>query len=214
MKRFLINEGYAFLLILVFVASGCTPQGDPAIGRSGFNDAFDRTSVGDDWNNTGGPYEIQNGMLHIRGAHNKPLWLKRVLPRDVRVEFDVRSDTPDGDIKVELFGDGVSRAETASYTATSYVVIFGGWNNSLNVLARMNEHGADRVVGPVNKVTIGHTYRMKIERRGNTITAWADNQQLVKLVDPDPLSGKGHDHFAFNNWQADLWFDNVSITPI
>jgi len=134
--------------------------------------------------------------------------------KDIRVEFDVRCDTPDGDIKVELFGDGVSRAEAASYTATSYVVIFGGWNNSLNILARMDEHAKDRVVGPVYKVTPGHIYRMKVERRGNAVAAWADNRQLVKLVDPDPLFGRGHDHFAFNNWQSDLWFDNLRITPL
>ncbi len=28
------------------------------------------------------------------------------------------------------------------------------------------------------------------------------------------LSGPGHDHFAFNNWASDLWFDNLRITPL
>ncbi|MBN1655098.1 MAG: hypothetical protein JXA30_15120 [Deltaproteobacteria bacterium] len=204
-----------FIEVSLFIfLCGCTPQSDPAIGQSGFKDDFERETLGAQWNNTGGPYEIRNGMLHVQGARNKPLWLRRVLPRDVRVEFDVRSDTPDGDIKIELFGDGVSSAETASYTATSYVVIFGGWNNSLNVIARMDEHAKDRVVGPSYKVNPGQTYRMKAERRGETITAWADKRELAKMVDPKPLSGRGHDHFAFNNWRSDLWFDNLAITPI
>ncbi len=201
-------------LVLALAFGACTPQGDPAIGPGGFHDAFDRADLGTQWLNTGGPYTIRDGMLHVRGARNKPLWLRRTLPRDVRVSFDVRSDSPEGDIKVELFGDGVSKAETISYTATSYVVIFGGWNNSLNVLARMNEHGEDRVVGPAYKVVQGKTYHMKIERRGATIKAVVDDHELVKMTDPHPLEGSGHDHFGFNDWQSELWFDNLRIDPL
>jgi hypothetical protein len=202
------------VLFCLLAVGSCTPQRDPAIGKAGYSDSFDRKQVGTDWHNTGGPYEIRDGMLHVRGARNKPLWLRRTLPRDVRIEFDVRSDSPEGDIKIEVFGDGVSKAEQASYTATSYVVIFGGWNNSLNVLARLDEHGSDRVVGPKYPVESGRTYRMKIERRGKTIQAWADDHLLAKMEDPEPLEGRGHSHFAFNNWQSDLWFDNLRISPL
>jgi len=34
------------------------------------------------------------------------------------------------------------------------------------------------------------------------------------MSDPNPLQGRGHDHFGFNNWQSDLWFDNLKITPL
>lgn len=192
----------------------CTPQGDPGLPTGGFSDDFDRPQLGDAWNNTGASYRIVDGQLIVDGARNKPLWLKRTLPHDVSIEFDVKSDSPEGDIKAEVFGDGVSKAESTSYTATSYVVIFGGWKNALNVLARMNEHGDDRVVGPAYKVVPGRTYRMKIERRGATITAWVDDHKLVSLTDPDPLSGPGHDHFGFNNWQAKLTFDNLRVRPL
>ncbi|HKU40112.1 MAG TPA: family 16 glycoside hydrolase, partial [Polyangiales bacterium] len=178
--------------------SACTPQGDPGLPPHGFRDDFERKDLGDDWSNTGANYRIVDGQLKIDGARNKPLWLRRKLPHDVRIEVDVRSDSPDGDIKLEIFGDGVSKAEKISYTATSYVVIFGGWHNSLNVLARMDEHAKDRVVGADYKVVPGQTYHMKIERRGATITAWVDDRKLVSMTDPEPLSGPGHDHFAFN----------------
>jgi hypothetical protein len=203
------------LLVLALSATvaACVPRGDPAISGT-FTDNFDRSELGPLWRNTGGSYQIVDGKLRIRGARNKPLWLKRTLPRDVRIEVDVRSESPEGDIKLEVFGDGTSKATDVSYTATSYVVIFGGWNNSKNVLARMDEHAADRVEGPRRKVEVGRTYHMKIERKGDTITAWADGQLLVKMTDPDPLWGPGHDHFAFNNWQSELWFDNLTITPL
>lgn len=211
-----VNSAPIARLVLAasFLAAACTPQGDPAIGPSGFTENFDRAQLGELWHNTGGPWEIRDGKLHVRGARNKPLWLRRTLPRDVRIEVDVRSESLEGDIKVEVFGDGSSKAESESYTATSYVVIFGGWNNSMNIIARMDEHAADRAVGPRRRVEPGQTYRLKIERRGDTITAWVDDQELAKMTDPEPLEGRGHDHFAFNNWESDLWFDNLRITPL
>ena len=202
------------LLVSAFWLLGCTAQGDPSLAGQGFSDDFQRKELGPEWNSTGGGYSIRSGQLRVRGARNKPLWLKRKLPRDVRIEFDVRSESPGADIKVELFGDGVSKAETTSYTATSYVVIFGGWDNTLNVIARMNEHGDDRVVGPPYKVVQGKTYRMKIERRGAMLRAWAGDHQLGVMRDPDPLEGPGHDHFAFNDWEAELWFDNLRIVAL
>jgi len=206
-------SGSLGVILLVLGVVGCTPQGDPGIG-SGYIDRFERSQLGKDWNRTGGNWRIEGGELHVRGARNHPLWLLRTLPRDVRVEFDVRSETPDGDIKVEIFGDGASFAKTDSYKATSYIVIFGGWNNSRNVLARMDEHGADRVEGAPRKVEAGRLYHFLIERVGARLSVWVDDEVLLKMGDPDPLQGRGHDHFGFNNWQSDLWFDNLEITPL
>lgn len=199
---------------LLLLSVGCTPQGDPAIGPTGFADDFEREELGEVWHSTGGPYRIRDGQLSIRGAKNRPLWLRRTLPRDVRIEFDARSESPEGDIKVEVFGDGVSKAETESYTATSYVVLLGGWGNSTNAIARMDEHGSDRVMGPKRPIEPHRTYRIAIERRGQTFAVFVDGKKMMEMVDPEPLAGRGHDHFAFNNWQSDLVFDNLKITPL
>ena len=94
------------------------------------------------------------------------------------------------------------------------MVIFGGWNNSMNIIARMDEHADDRAVGQRQRIEPGTTYHIKIERRGNTITSWLDDRQIAQMEDPEPLWGRGHDHFAFNNWQSDLYFDNLVITPL
>ena len=198
---------------VVVLVLGCTPQGDPGIG-AGFSDDFERGQLGAAYQKTGGNWRIRDGELHVKGARNHPLWLLRTLPPDVRVEFDARSESPEGDIKVEVFGDGASYAKEDSYSATSYVVIFGGWDNSRNVLARMDEHGDDRVVGEARKVEPGATYRFRIERIGGTLKVWVDGDILLQMDDPEPLRGRGHDHFGFNNWQSDLWFDNLNVTPL
>jgi len=200
-------------LTLALVLTGCTPQGDPGIG-SGFSDDFERVQLGQAYDKTGGNWRIENGQLRVHGAKNHPLWLLRTLPRNVRVDFDVRSESTDGDIKVELFGDGASHATSDRYEATSYIIIFGGWNNSKNVLARLDEHGEDRVVGPARKVEPGRTYHFRIERVGGTLSVWVDGDVLLEMVDDEPLWGRGHDHFGFNNWQSDLWFDNLKVTPL
>ncbi len=199
--------------VLLLGLASCTPQGDPGIG-AGYTDHFERAQLGQDWKKTGGNWRIERGELRVRGARNHPLWLLRTLPHDVRVEFNVRSETPDGDIKVEIFGDGASYAKTESYKATSYVIIFGGWNNTRNVLARMDEHGADRVEGAPRKVEPGRVYHFRIERVGAKLSVWVDDELLLEMSDPEALEGRGHDHFGFNNWQSDLWFDNLKITPL
>jgi hypothetical protein len=199
--------------VLLCLLAGCTPQGDPGIG-TGFSDDFERTQIGSAYEATGGNWRIENGELRVQGAKNHPLWLLRTLPREVRVEFDVRSESPDGDIKVEIFGDGASFAKSDSYTATSYVIIFGGWNNSRNVLARMDEHGHDRVVGKQRKVEPGRVYRFRIERMDGIVTVWVDDEVLMQMEDSEPLQGRGHDHFGFNNWQSNLCFDNLKVTPL
>ena len=55
------------------------------------------------------------------------------LPKDVRIEFDVRSEGADGDIKWEAFGDGRNHA-------SGYVFIFGGWHNREVRIAKLDEH--------------------------------------------------------------------------
>jgi len=74
--------------------------------------------------------------------------------------------------------------------------------------------GDDRSQGKPRKVQIGKTYRFRIERIGGTLSVWVDQDFLVEMDDPAPLAGRGHDHFGFNNWQSDLWFDNLKLTPL
>jgi hypothetical protein len=191
---------------------------------TGFQDDFERAELGANWRSRIGVWRLEEGQLCVASARNRPLWLARVLPDNASIEFSARAGSAEGDIKVELWGDGASAATGNSYNdATSYLAILGGWRNSLHVLARLDEHApnrleiklepnrADSLHGPVIE---GRTYRFRIERRdGRTLQWFVDDQLVLGFPDPEPLRGPGHDHFGFNNWQARVCFDDVRVSP-
>jgi len=181
---------------------------------------------GPDWVATSpGAWHVEGGRLCGEHARNHGIWLKRVLPPDARIEFDAVSQSPDGDLKAEYWGDGTSYATALSYTnATSYLTIFGGWHNTFHVLARINEHATDRKEITVDKnsddprekpVMAGQLYHFKVERSdGKTVRWWVDGNEMLTYPDPAALVGTGHDHFGFNDWDAKVCFDNVRIVPL
>jgi farnesoic acid O-methyltransferase len=173
--------------------------------------------LGDVFYATGDGYRGERGALSAHGAHNHPLWLRKKLPRDVRIDLDAWSTEPHGDLKVEVFGDGHSfDPDGGRYTATGYEVIFGGWFNSRSIIARLDEHGADMAARTEPRVVPGRRYHWRIERRGKTITWFIDDlaTPFLRYEDPRPLDGAGHEYFGFNNWETDTWFDNLVIAPL
>ena len=170
-------------------------------------------------------WRVENGKLCVDNAHNHGVWLNRTLPINARIEFDAWAMTDDGDLKAELWGDGKSYATGSSYTnATSYLAVLGGWHNTLQVLARLDEHGTDRKAIPIVKETDdprqravqrGQLYQFKIERTDGRTVRWSVNGvEYLTWNDPQPLAGQGHDHFGFNEWEAKVCFDNVKVTPL
>jgi hypothetical protein len=188
-------------------------------------DGFDRADLGAEWNATSPEWRIQGGRLCAQNAHNHPAWLKRKLPVNARIEFDASSSSPDGDLKVEVWGDGKSFAKGTSYNdATSYLAIFGGWKNQFHVLARIDEHATDRPQVKVDPsgadlkampVKPGRVYHFKVERAdGKTIRWLVDDIEIITFTDPAPLKGDGHDHLGFNDWEVPVCFDNLQITSL
>jgi hypothetical protein len=107
--------------------------GAPVNAAVPYEDAFDRATPGDSWWSNGGLWRIVDGQLYSPGVGNNPLWLKARLPPDVRVEFDVRSEGSDGDVKWEMYGDGRNHS-------TGYVFLFGAWHNRESRICKLDEH--------------------------------------------------------------------------
>jgi hypothetical protein len=176
-----------------------------------FTDEFERTSLGEHWRTTGDGVRLDGGTLVVEGLHNHPVWLTRPLPEAYRVEFTAWTEGDDGDIKVELSGDGVSAAKSVNYVSTGYVVVFGGWNNRISVIARLDEHGKDRLEVDAPKVEPGRRYRFAITKAGGEITWSLDGAELARYEDPKPLTGPEHRYFAFGGWEAKVAFDDLRI---
>jgi hypothetical protein len=201
------------LALLAGLAAGCRTKDPPISGP--FRDDFERADPGPSWNLTGPEYRISAGKLTVANAYNHPAWLRRKLPHDVVIDLDAVSRSPAGDLKVELFGDGESfDPDKGGYTSTGYVLIFGGWHNSLSVICRNNEHDDGRKAERRDvRVQPGRTYHWTISRRGGTIEWKIDGQPFLSWTDPDPLAGSGHEYMAVNDWESDVSFDNLEVRP-
>ncbi|MHB8416434.1 MAG: DUF6250 domain-containing protein [Myxococcales bacterium] len=216
--------GIAALVNLPVLALAVRPAATTTveITSKGFTDDFDRPELGDNYWSTGGYWRIAGGELLSPGAHNNPLWLRAALPDDVQVDFDARSESPDGDIKCEIFGNGYDHA-------SGYILIFGGWNNSVTAIARLDEHGVpvdSQVPEPMPNrgrvrvqrldmhVEPHRTYHWTVKRKGMTLSWYLDGQIVLQLIDPEPLHGSGNDRFAFSTWDTDVFYDNLKVAPL
>ncbi len=202
--------------LVLLVLSACKVKDPPPI-RELWTDGFERDVVGGTYYASGDGYRVANGALGARGAKNHPLWLRRKIPRDVRIELDTWSTDARGDIKIEVFGDGHSfDPDGGAYLATGYELIFGGWSNSKSIIARLDEHDKDVTQRTEPKVVPNQRYHWKIERKANQLTWYIDDMErpFLQLVDARPLEGMGHEYLGFNNWETDTWFDNLVISPL
>jgi hypothetical protein len=184
-------------------------------GTEIFRDEFDGSELGPHWHATAAEgVVVEHGVVKVKELKNHPLWLDVALPDDVRIELDVWAQDEEGDVKIELAGDGKSVATSVNYIASGYVLVFGGWNNTLHVIARKNEHGRDRATATEPTVTPGRRYHFVITRSGGDILWEVDGKELLSFEDPTPLRGAGHDRFALSAWDAETHFDNVVIEAL
>jgi hypothetical protein len=208
-----LGLGVRLSFALCFVGTGCRAQ-DPKI-TAPFVDQFERAELGPSWNATSPQYHVAGGKLAVANAYNHPAWLRERLPPDAVIDLDVSSASPVGDIKIEIYGDGQSfDHDHAAYTSTGYVLIFGGWHNSLSVICRLHEHDDGRKVQRTEpRVQPGRTYHWTVTRRGSTIDWKIDGQPFLTWTDPEPLAGAGHEYLGLNDWESAVTIDNLSIKP-
>ena len=200
--------GIALAMAAVLGGAGCLPRSDDKTTLSApFQDDFARKDLGPQWVKRGGSWRILDDALSTSGDHNIPLWLDVPLPTNVRVEVSVMSRAPQFDAKLEIFGDGVRHE-------SGYIVILGGWNNTITTIARLNEHERTRV--EVRRPwEPNRKYRWKVERtNGKDVVLSVDDVEIVRYVDTDPLVGRRNNRLAFTSWESDVRYDDLVITPL
>lgn len=201
------------LAIALMVGTGCREKLEPIV--SDFNETFERSALGASWRDTGGKYRIERGELTTREAQHHPLWLRRRLPKDVSIEFDVHTPGQDGDIRVVLFGDGKSTNPNVDGCQSSgYELVFGGWKNQLSVICRAGQadggHQRARSDWPVIP---DRTYHFYITRKDGIVAWYIDGHEMLTWTDPDPLIGPEHEAFGFDGGRSEVYFDNLVVGP-
>jgi hypothetical protein len=197
------------LLCLALLTAACMPKtADDASGiKQPFSDSFDRDALGPKYLKAGGTWAIKDGALHSSGEKNLPLWLDVELPTNVKVEFTAWSLSPQVDTKIEIFGDG-KRHESG------YIVILGGWNNQITTIARLDEHEKTRVEKRLGWEK-GRKYRWTVQRtNGSDVELLIDGRLIVSYKDAQPLTGDKHNKLGFTNWQSQVFYDDLVITPL
>ena len=207
-----INVGFVLLLVFT-VMSGCDVPVKKKIrpddsdyltrGKLLFEERFDKPTLTPSWRG-GNAWVVKDGWLTVKMNENSAMWLEQELPEQARVEFDARAGSEEGDIKCEVFADGQTHA-------SGYIVIFGGWNNTENKIARLDEHEKNPARGPNKTVEKNKTYHFTVLRVENRISWFIDKQLMAVYDDPHPLTGPSHTYFAFNAWRAPISFDNLEI---
>ena len=97
-----------------------------------------------------------------------------------------------GDLKCEAFA-------TKQEHEAGYVFINGGWSNQLDVIARLDEHGTDRLEQPAHKVKADAWSQWDVVRAGNNIYWFKAGKLLMHYPDANPIEGP---FFGFNNWES------------
>lgn len=205
-RRFCLRAMLAGVVSLS--ASACLPKtGDRASLSTPFTDDFDREAFGPRYKKAGGTWMIADGALHSSGEHNIPLWLDVALPTNVRVEFTAWSESPAVDTKVEIFGDGMRHE-------SGYIVILGGWNNQISTIARLDEHEKTRVEKRT-RWEKGRKYRWTVQRtNGKDVELYIDGDLVLRYEDAQPLVGPKNNKLGFTNWESEVYYDNLTITPL
>lgn len=209
----LARWGLASLVVALAASSGCREKLEPIV--SDFSESFDRDAPGSDWRDSGGDWRIVNGELATGNAHHHPIWLRKKLPRDISLEFDARPAGPNGDIRVVIFGDGKSaNPDAEGCQSTGYELVFGGWKNKLSVLCRGNQPGGGHQGARTDwPVIAGQTYHVYITRKDGLVSWYIGGHDMMAWLDPNPLSGPGHEAFGFDGGEGEVFFDNLVVGP-
>ncbi len=201
------------------VAAPAEPESDPQAvqgartdglqgGTLVFEDHFDRAELGADWlSKHAGEWVIEAGEVKPNRVaqeevRNQGLWLQKPLPDKVRVTFKTRSLSRVGDTKCEIFA-------TEPRHEAGYSVIFGGWGNTINTIARLGEHEPRRIVqSDHQRVETGRSYTWTIVRNDHVVRWYLDGKFMIAYPDDRPVRGN---YFGLNNWATDVRYDDLQV---
>lgn len=151
----------------------------------------------------------------VREARNHPVWYREELPLTGSVELTIWTGAREGDMKFEAWGDGKTHAPTfepAPYTASGYVFILGGWNNSKSIIAYRDEHGAHVVERSDFRVVPGRRYVVRVTRANGEVTMSVDDEPFLAMREPPEAVTSPGRFLGLSGWRTEVHFSEPRVS--
>lgn len=188
-----------FITALCILAGLPTADAQEAQWRLVWEDDFERSGIGDDWQ-VGRKASIVDGRLKLQGVHQAVI-LRSFAP-DVRLEFEARSlpGIPPCDLSATLAcGDRIPRG---------YLLGFGARGNRAHHLMGPGVHWANE--DPEFVIEPEKDYHLVAQKEGSRITYTVNGTTIIDQQVPDPVGGPNFDRVGVLTWTG-MTIDNVRV---
>ncbi|NCC51139.1 MAG: hypothetical protein EOM20_07985 [Spartobacteria bacterium] len=159
------------------------------------------------WQVMGCDYTLDEDGLHLHPAMPQLLLYKGDLGGDIRMDFECRLTS----IYLNHIGCFFSAVAGDNYkdiAPSGYEFVYGGYDNSMNVLTRSHQQVWKQVQSPLKRNT---TYRVCVKRTGATISMHINDREICAYVDMDPLIGGDRTALGLSCWGSEFCIRNIQI---
>jgi len=158
-----------------------------------------------------GKWEIRDGWLVCDARQTSStrsiLWLSRILPPSVQLEFEAECLDKPGEILCFLGGDGQSYS--------GYEITVGGQGNKRVAVyksAKDGDESAHERLGRENfKLDRERAYAIKLRKYRGSFRVYVNGDLLVSVSDEKPIEDSAHRYFGFSTVGNLVRFDNLKI---
>lgn len=171
---------------------------DPSQWRVVFEDGFDRSEIGPDWN-VAGNAQIVNGRLRYGDDGVHLAQITRPFADDVRIEFDA-----------EAVPERLPCDLSASLASGGYLLAFGGMSNTGYQIIGGGQMERAVIHNPPKLIERGRIYRIAAMKEGKRLVLEVDGEVLLSATDEDPLGGQGYNQVGTITWNG-MFVDNVRV---
>jgi len=159
------------------------------------------------WEIINGEHEFVDEELHIYGGEPQMLMLKADLAGDVRIEFECHQEG----VYLNTIGCFLSAVPPDGgrlLPTGGYAFIYGGYDNSLNMLMRGDQKIWSEAASPLQR---GEIYNVVVERVGRRLRMSVNDEEIFSFVDADALTGSDRTAVGVFGWLADTYYGRIKI---
>jgi len=159
------------------------------------------------WKVIGGQYELHDGELRVQNGEPQLVLLRRDLPGDVRIEFECSQE---GNYLNDMgcFLNAVLTNNEREIWSSGYEFKCGAYDNSMIVLMRSDQKLWSQPASPIVR---GKMFHVCAERVGARLKLTLNNEEIINILDPDPLTGTDRVAVGLLGWRADTRYRRVKV---